>query len=279
MTAPMNRRAVLAAALALAAAGAHAAPAKRIVSLGGAVTEIVFALGAGDRVVGVDDSSIYPAAAHRLPKVGYYRGFSIEGVASLNPDVVLASDQAGPPEALEQLRRLGKTVVMLPSAPTVDALAARIDGVATALGVKAAGDQLVARIREQVAAATQTPGGQNVLLVSSRAGKLEGAGRETAADAVLRLAGAHNVLAGERGYKALSAEGAVSLKPDVIVTTRMSVTASGGLDAFLAQPGIAVTPAAKSRRVVVMDDLLLLGFGPRLPEALKALQDGLAGRK
>lgn len=279
MTAPMNRRAVLAAALALAAAGAHAAPAKRIVSLGGAVTEIVFALGAGDRVVGVDDSSIYPAAAHRLPKVGYYRGFSIEGVASLNPDVVLASDQAGPPEALEQLRRLGKTVVMLPSAPTVDALAARIDGVATALGVKAAGDQLVARIREQVAAATQTPGGQNVLLVSSRAGKLEGAGRETAADAVLRLAGAHNVLAGERGYKALSAEGAVSLKPDVIVTTRMSVTVSGGLDAFLAQPGIAVTPAAKSRRVVVMDDLLLLGFGPRLPEALKALQDGLAGRK
>jgi len=77
----------------------------------------------------------------------------------------------------------------------------------------------------------------------------------------------------------LSAEGAVSLKPEVIVTTTMSVAASGGLDAFLAQPGIAVTPAAKSRRVVVMDDLLLLGFGPRLPEALKALQDGLAGRK
>jgi len=279
MTASMNRRAVLAAALALTAVGAQAAPAKRIVSLGGAVTEIVFALGAGDRVAGVDDSSIYPAAAHKLPKVGYYRGFSIEGVASLNPDVVLASDQAGPPEALEQLRRLGKTVVMLPSAPTVDALAARIDGVATALGEKAAGEQLVARIREQVAAATRSPGGQNVLLVSSRAGKLEGAGRETAADAVLRLVGAHNVLAGERGYKALSAEGAVSLKPEVIVTTTMSVAASGGLDAFLAQPGIAVTPAAKSRRVVVMDDLLLLGFGPRLPEALKALQDGLAGRK
>jgi len=280
MTASMNRRAVLAAALVLSVAGAHAAaPARRIVSLGGVVTEIVFSLGAGDRVVGVDESSIYPAAAHKLPKVGYYRGFSIEGVASLNPDVVLASDQAGPPEALEQLRRLGKTVVMLPSAPTVDALAARIDGVATALGEKAAGDQLVARIREQVAAATTSPGGQNVLLVSSRAGKLEGAGRETAADAVLRLAGARNVLAGERGYKALSAEGAVSLKPEVIVTTTMSVGAAGGLDAFLAQPGIAVTPAAKARRVVVMDDLLLLGFGPRLPEALKALQDGLAGRK
>jgi len=279
MNGAMTRRAVLAAALALPVTGAFAAPARRIVSLGGVVTEIVFALGAGDRVVGVDDSSIYPSAAQKLPKVGYYRGFSIEGVASLNPDVVLASDQAGPPEALEQLRRLGKTVVMLPSAPTVEALATRIDGVAAALGEKAGGDQLVARIREQVAAATQSPGGQNVLLVSSRAGKLEGAGRETAADAVLRLAGARNVLAGERGYKALSAEGAVSLKPEVIVTTTMSVSAAGGLDAFLAQPGIAVTPAAKSRRVVVMDDLLLLGFGPRLPEALKALQDGLSGRK
>lgn len=274
-----SRRAVLLAAAALPVAGARAAAPARIVTLGGVVTEIAFALGAGDKVVGVDDSSLFPSAAQKLPKVGYYRGFSIEGVASLLPDLVLASDQAGPPQALEQLRRLGKPVVMLPSAPSVDALVQRIAGVADALGAQPAGEQLVTRIRAEVAAAAKAGAGQQVLLVSSRGGKFEGAGRETAADAILTLAGARNVLAAERGYKALSAEGAVALKPDVIVTTTMSLQASGGLDAFLAQPGIAVTPAGRARRVVVMDDLLLLGFGPRLPEALRQLQDGLAGRR
>lgn len=251
------------------------ATATRVVSLGGTVTEIVYALGAGARLVGVDDSSIYPEAATRLPKVGYYRGFSIEGVASLRPDLVLASDQAGPPQALAQLRRLGVEVVMLPSAPTVDALARRIEGVAAVLGRQAQAQVLITQIRGQVEEMAQVPGGQRVLLVSSRTGQLEGAGRETAADAMIRLAGAINVLGGERGYKPISAEGAAALAPDVIVTTTMSVAASGGFEAFVAQPGIAVTPAAKAGRVIVMDDLLLVGFGPRLPEALRQLRAGL----
>ena len=113
-------------AVACAQAQAPAAPAQRVVALGGAITEIVYALDAGHRLVGVDDSSIYPAAAKRLPKVGYYRGFSIEGVAALRPDVILASDQAGPPAAFEQLKRLGKRVVVLPSEPSVEALERRI---------------------------------------------------------------------------------------------------------------------------------------------------------
>ena len=254
-----------------------ATSAARVVALGGTVTEIVYALGAGDRLVGVDDSSLYPEAATRLPKVGYYRGFSVEGVASLAPDLVLASDQAGPPQAMAQLRRLGPRVVVLPSAPTLDALAHRIEGAAAALDRREPAQALVAQIRREVKRMAQLPGGQRVLLVSSRTGKLEGAGRETAADAMIRLAGAVNVLGGERGYKPLSGEGAAALAPDVIVTTTMSVAASGGLDAFVAQPGIAVTPAARKRRVVVMDDLLLVGFGPRLPEALRQLRAGLAG--
>lgn len=280
----IERRAVLvllgAAALMPRQAEAQAAaPAARVLSLGGTVTEIVYALGAGDRLVGVDDSSLYPEAATRLPKVGYYRGFSVEGVASLAPDVVLASDQAGPPQAMAQLRRLGPRVVVLPSAPTLEALAQRIEGVAAVLDRREPAQALIAQIRGEVARMAQLPGGQRVLLVSSRTGKLEGAGRETAADAMIRLAGAVNVLSGERGYQPISGEGAAALAPDVIVTTTMSVAASGGFEAFVAQPGIAVTPAARRRRVVVMDDLLLVGFGPRLPEALRELRAGLANPK
>lgn len=256
---------------------AHAAPA-RVVGLGGPVTEIVYALDAGDRLVGADASSIYPPAAHQLPKVGYYRSFSIEGVASLKPDLVLASDQSGPPQALEQLRKLGSPVVLLPSEPNLQSLDQRIMGVAKALELEARGTALVQKIHAELKAIQPAAAKPRVLLISSHTGKLQGAGDDTAAAAMLKLIGATNVLASQQGYKPLSAEAAVALRPDVIVTGNMSVDASGGLAAFLAQPGLAATPAARGKRVIVMDDLLLLGFGPRLPEALRQLQTGIAAQ-
>ncbi|MFC7205842.1 hemin ABC transporter substrate-binding protein [Comamonas endophytica] len=255
---------------------AQAAAPARVVGLGGPVTEIIYALGAGERLVGADASSIYPAEAHRLPKVGYYRSFSIEGVASLKPDLVLASEDSGPLHALEQLRRLGSLVVILPSAPTLEALDQRIMGVAKALDIEPRGAALVQKLHADLRAVRPSPAKPRVLLISSHTGRLQGAGDDTAAAAMLKLMDARNVLAGQRGYKPLSAEAAVALRPEVIVTGRMSVDASGGLDAFLAQPGLAATPAARSRRVVVMDDLLLLGFGPRLPEALRLLDAGFS---
>jgi len=258
----------------LAQAGAPA----RVVGLGGPITEIVYALGAGERLVGADASSIYPPEALKLPKVGYYRSFSIEGVASLKPDLVLASEDSGPPQALEQLRRLGSPVVVLPSAPNAQALEQRIMGVARALDIEARGAALLQKIQAELQAVQPGAAKPRVLLISSHTGKLQGAGDDTAAAAMLQLLGATNVLAGQRGYKPLSAEAAMALRPEVIVTGNMSVQASGGVEAFLAQPGLAATPAAKSRRVVVMDDLLLLGFGPRLPEALRQLQMGFTGK-
>lgn len=270
----------------LCAAGlAQAAPPARVVGLGGAITEIVYALDAGGSLVGADASSIYPPEALKLPKVGYYRSFSVEGVVSLKPELVLASDQSGPPQALEQLRRLGGKVVVLPSAPTVSALDQRILGSAEALDRIAAGKALVARIHHELGALRElapaaSDGRQprpRVLLVSSHTGKMLAAGDDTAGGEMLKLVGATNVLAGQTGYKPFSAEAAAALRPDVIVTTSMSVQAGGGAQAFLAQPGLNATPAARNRRIVVMDDLLLLGFGPRLPDALRQLQAGLRG--
>ncbi|WP_035059742.1 heme/hemin ABC transporter substrate-binding protein [Andreprevotia chitinilytica] len=269
----------LALLLSLSTVFAQAAEApQRVVSLGGPLTEIVYALGAGNRLVGADISSLYPAETAKLPKVGYYRAFSVEGVAALNPDLVLATDQAGPPQAIEQLRRLGKRVIVLPGAPTLDALEQRIQGVSAALGLRSDGSVMAAQIRGEVEQLRRTPSGaMRVLLVSNHTGKLEGAGRDTAADAMLKLAGAKNVLAAQKGYKPLSAEASLALAPAAIVTTNMSIQAAGGLSQFLAMPGIAATPAAKNKRVIVMDDLLLLGFGPRLPEALRVLKGGLVG--
>ena len=275
---PARRRLLLCLPGLAAATGIRAAAPRRRVSLGGTVTEIVFALGAGDQLVGVDQSSFHPEAASRLPKVGYYRGFSVEGVAALRPDLVLASDQAGPPRALAQLRQLGNEVITVPSAPKVEALLAAIDVIAQALEQVARGRELAGEVSAGVALAGRRSAAApvRVLLLSSHTGKLQAAGRETAADALLALAGAANVFSSQSGYKAISAEAVAAMQPDVIVTTTLSLRSIGSLAEFVAQPGIAVTPAARNRRVVVMDDLLLLGFGPRLPQALRELQDGLS---
>lgn len=270
-------RSLLAALCVLAApAPARADAPQRVVTLGGALTEIVYALDAQASLVGVDQSSSYPQAATQLPQVGYYRSFSVEGVAGLQPTLILASDQAGPPEALQKLQQLGPRVVVLPSATTIDALEQRIRGVATQLSATARGEQLIADIRTSLNGTrpAQTP---RALMLMGRDSHLQGAGKNTAADAMLALAGADNVLAAQQGYKPVSPEALAALAPDVIVTTTMTVASLGGHDKLLASPGIALTPAARQKRIVVMDDLLLLGFGPRLPQALAELRAGLAG--
>lgn len=256
-----------------AVASENLASASRVVTLGGSVTEIVYALGQGDRLVGDDLSSLYPEAATRLPRVGYYRAVPVEGVLALKPDLVLASEQAGPPDALRRLGDVGLRVVTLPDAPSVESLKARIRGVATALNVQSEGEKMVERVSQEMAHALSLPSTQaRALLLLNRSGTPQAAGRGTAANEVMTLAGLVNVLGDQQGYKPLSAEAVGALAPDLIVVTGSSLEASGGMEALLRLPGLASTPAAQKRRVVVMDDLLILGLGPRLPQALAQLK-------
>ncbi|CUI85884.1 MULTISPECIES: heme/hemin ABC transporter substrate-binding protein [Achromobacter] len=259
------------------AASVHAAEPSRVVTLGGSVTEIVYGLGQGDRLVGDDQSSLYPEAATKLPRVGYYRAVPVEGVLSLKPDLVLASEQAGPPEALKRLAGVGVRVVTVSDAPSVDSLKSRIRAIAGALGVAAAGERMVEDVTQELARAEAIPATRaRALLLINRTGSPQGAGRDTAANEVMQLAGLDNVLHDQQGYKPLSAEAMGALAPDLIVVTQASLEAGGGMEKFLSLPGIASTQAAAKRRVVVMDDLLILGMGPRLPLALTQLKQEVA---
>lgn len=258
-------------------AAAQAAPPARVVTLGGTVTEIVYGLGQGERLVGDDQSSLYPEAATRLPRVGYYRAVPVEGVLALQPDLVLASEQAGPPDALKRLGEVGVRVVSVPDAPSVDSLTARIRAVAAALDVAPAGEQMVREVTRELAKAEAMPATRaRALLLINRSGAPQGAGRGTAAAEIMRLAGLDNVLEGQQGYKPLSPEAIGALAPDLIIVTRESLRASGGLEGFARLPGIAVTQAAAKQRIIVMDDLLILGLGPRLPQALIQLKQEAA---
>lgn len=260
------------------AGAAPAAPPERVVTLGGSVTEIVYQLGQGERLVGDDLSSLYPEAAAKLPRVGYYRAVPVEGVLALRPDLVLASEQAGPPEALKRLSEAGVRVMTVSDSPSVDSLTARIRSVAEAFDAAPAGERMVERITRELQEVKAMPSTHaRALLLINRNGTPQGAGRETAANEVMRMAGLVNVLQDQQGYKPLSAEAVVALAPDILVVTQTSFDASGGAEKLLGRPGLASTPAAVRQRLIVMDDLLLLGLGPRLPAALTELKREAAG--
>lgn len=257
-------------------ATAPAAAAERIVTAGGDLTEIVYALGAGEQVVGADTSSVYPATAAAVPKIGYQRQLPAEGILALTPTLVLVSDEAGPPAALAQLRDAGVRVEVVGADDTPAGAAVKIRRVAALLDRAAAGEQLVAAMDAALAQAradrAADPTQPRVLFLYARGpGTLLVAGRHTPADAMIALAGGRNAAAALDGFKPLTAEAAVAAQPDVVLMLARGVDSLGGADAVWQQPGLAQTPAAQGRRLVTMDDLYLLGFGPRLGEAVREL--------
>lgn len=253
---------------------------ERIVTLGGTITEIVFALGAGERVVGVDASSSFPAAADRLPKVAYHRRLSAEGVLSLSPTLIIATTEAGPPEALRQIESAGVRLLVLPHEATVDGAVDMIEGIAAALGARDTGAALIRNLKEDLArvesSIPRTGTRARALFLYARGqGTLMVAGRDTGADTMIGLAGGANAVRGYSGYKPLTSEAAVAAAPDVILLMDSGLESIGGVQGLWRLPGLALTPAGKRDRVASMDGLLLLGFGPRLGQAVAKLNRAL----
>lgn len=248
----------------------------RIVSVGGTVTEIAFALGLGPRVVAVDTSSVFPAGATALPQVGYQRTLAAEGVASQRPTLLLLTSEAGPPPAIEQLRGLGIPLHVVPADASIAGAKEKIRLVAAALGEKARGEELTRTLTAELAAAealtARAKSKPRVLFVYARGGgTLMVGGTGTPAAAMIGLAAGENAVSAFEGFKPLTAEAVTTAAPDVILVPSRGLASLGGVDGLAAQPGIALTPAGKARRIVGMDDLLLLGFGPRLGSAVREL--------
>jgi iron complex transport system substrate-binding protein len=258
------------------ATGASAqSPTRRIVSVGGDVTEILFALGLGPEIVGVDSTSLFPSDARTRPKVGYLRSLASEGIVSLRPTHLAANADAGPLATLDQLRAVGVKVFEAPVSRTPADVAAKIrffaDVFSVADGEIAATrfERNMARVQNEVAALRDRP--KVVFLISINAGSPSAAGRDTAADAIIKLAGAINPITAYTGYRALSLESAVIAQPDVVLMMEHALTAAGGIDAVAQNPAIALTPAGQRRRIFGIDGNLMLGFGPRLPEGVSTL--------
>jgi iron complex transport system substrate-binding protein len=283
----MRRRELLAALAALGVAcGDRTKPSAsdgpRVVVAGGPLTEIVFALGAGESVVGADTSSTYPAETSALPKVGYQRQLASEGVLSLLPTLLLVSEEAGPPDVLEQVRRAGVNVVTIQSPRTADAIPARVLAVGAELGRTPRAEEIASDLRAAIAALRERARGRasrpRVLFLYARGpGAMMVGGRETAADVVLSLAGCENAAADLKGFMQLTPEAVVRARPDVVLAPEKGLASLGGPDKLFATPGLAETPAAQGRRVVAVDDLLLLGLGPRVAKAIDEVASKVFG--
>lgn len=272
--------------LALSAGASLADPhpdAKRIVAIGGSVTEFVYALGQQHRLVARDTTSYYPAEAMALPDVGYMRQLSAEGVLSVRPDLILAEEGAGPPAAVALLKAAGVPFEEIPTGASPDGLLAKADAVTRALAVK--DDGLQSRLRDDLdtaatAAASVTRRQRVLFVLSAQGGRLLAAGEGTEAQAMIELAGATNAVEGFQGYKPLTHEAVIAAAPDTIL---MMDRGDGQIDheaqkaQVLAMPAIAATPAGKAQRLIRMNGLYLLGFGPRTGRAALDLHRALYG--
>lgn len=249
---------------------------KRIVSVGGAVTEILFELGLGKQIVGSDTTSYYPPEAAKQPKVGYQRALSAEGVLSLSPEVIVTTSDAGPPPVMKQIEAIGVKRVNVVAAKNFDQTLKNITAIANDLGVSGKGAALVETLKadqkalnEMVKGKTSAP---KVLFMMQHGGSpMMVAGAATSANGVIEMAGGVNAVTEYEGFRPLTAEALVAKKPDYILTTTTGLKNVGGEAGILKLPGMELTPAGKAKQIIAMDALLLLGFGPRTVDAAKEL--------
>lgn len=256
------------------AAGEEGQP--RIVSLGGDVTEIAYALGLADQIVAVDSTSLYPAQVLREKKnVGYLRTLSSEGVLSVAPTLILASEGAGPPETVRTLKGSSAPYVTVPEAYTPEGIIEKIRIVARATRREAQAKSLIQSVNasfEQVKRVKETIGKPlRVLFILSAANRrfIIG-GRGTSADAIIKLSGSENAAGDVSGFKPVGDEALTGIAPDAIIVMEGGRQGLGPKE-IAGLNSVALSPAGRLGRVRSMDGLLMLGFGPRTADAVRTI--------
>lgn len=253
---------------------------QRWVSAGGALSEWICALGGEARLVGVDTTSQHPASLKSLPSVGYQRQLSAEGVLSLRPDVLVGTEEMGPPPVLAQIRKAGVRVELFSSKAELAAVDSNLKQLGQLLGAEPQATALAAGYHQQLQtlqAKVQQAQAQHkapgvLLLVGHAGAKPLIAGQGTAGDWLLGQAGGRN-LAEHQGYKQFSNEALAALDPDVILFSDRALADEQALQALLKEnPALAASRAVRGQRLVSLDPTLLVGgLGPRLPATLQSL--------
>lgn len=257
------------------------ADASRIIALGSDVTEIVYALGEGKRIIAVDRGSQFPADTATKENLGYRRQLSAESLIGLQPDLILAAEDIGPVETVDILLGLNIPVVFVPEDNSIEGIERKIALVAGVLNRDKEGEQLAvetrASFKEAVALSASIPREERKKVVFFHGlVRLSAAGAGTAADAIIKLAGGINPMDGVQGYRVASEERLVEMAPDAIL---MMSNAQGGptREEVFSNRALATSPAARTGSLVVFDGAYMIGFGPRTADAIRDLANALYG--
>lgn len=250
------------------------------VSAGGSLSEWVVELGGESRLVGVDTTSQHPASLQALPSIGYQRQLAAEGILALRPQVLLGSEEMGPPPVLEQLQAAGVRIERLSAKADLATLERNLQRIGRLLGEPQRAVAAFAGYRQRlqtqadwVAQAQRKQAAPRVLLLLGHAGNSPLAGgADTAAAWLIEQAGGRN-LTTHSGYKALSSEALLALDPEVLIFADRRLPEGEAKQALLKHnPALAATRAARHDRLVALDPTLLVGgLGPRIPDGLAAL--------
>jgi len=247
----------------------------RVVSLAPAAAEIVWALGLGELISGKDLVSSYPGSDQQ-PIVNPGHEVSLELVLSLKPTLVLADTSDENADAVAKLTKLGIPVVAIPEATTVNEISPRIEAVANALGVVAAGEELVASTEAKLEKSASTSKSEKriaFLYLRGNAGVYLIGGKASGADSIINALGAKDAGTelGIEGFAPLTAESLAKANPDVLMVMNDGLASVGGIEKLLALPGVSSTSAAKNSAVIQADDRVLLAFGPQTPSVISCL--------
>ena len=247
----------------------------RVISLAPGVAEIVWSLGLGELLAGKDLVSSYPGS-DTTPTVNPGHEVALETLLSLNPDLVLADTSDENSDAVQKLAELGIPVVAIPEATSVSEISPRIIAVASALGVKEAGDELASQTEAKLALAYSTAKSETkiaFLYLRGNAGVYLIGGKGSGADSIISSLGARDAGTdlGIEGFAPLTAESLAKANPDVLLVMDEGLASVGGIEKLLALPGVSSTSAAQNSAVLQADDRELLAFGPQTPKVISCL--------
>lgn len=246
----------------------------RIISVNGTVTEIIYALKLENQLVAVDSTSYFPKQATTLPNVGYQRTLATEGILNFKPTQIVGLESAGPPATIQNLKDAGIPLQLFPDEFKLETPTNRVLEIGKLFKKEKEATLLAKTINEQIQKLKINKTNLKVLFIYSRnPSSVFISGTGTAAHAMIELSGAKNAVNEFSEYKPLTSEALIKANPDIILMPEKSAWGFGGEKAIWEINGMEFTRAGKEKNLILLDDLLLLGFGPRLPLALKILND------
>ena len=247
----------------------------RIVSLNGAISEIIVGLGHESKIVATDITSNYPESVNKLPKVGHNRSIQAEGILAQNPDIVVGIEKDLNPKVIKQIKSSGVKVVLFDQEHSVEGTKKLIQGVKDSLKFESINDSLDIKIDQSISKLEIFENPPKVLFIYARgAGTILVAGQKTQMNQMISIAGGQNAVSDFESFKPLTAEAIVSANPDVILMFTTGAQSLNGV--FENVPGIMQTNAGKNKQIITMDGQYLAGFGPRTGEAALELNQKLS---